>query len=206
MKRRTRNIYTDAQKAEMWSRWQKGDSMHDIVGSFDRYHSSIQRILTENGGIRPRQRKRSPLALTLEEREIISRVLAQQLSERAIATQLGRSPLTISREIRRNGGYAAYRANRAENAAWERGLRPKPCKLALQPKLARMVTRKLLLEWSPGQNAGWLRQYFPKGTDLSVHSQAKLNAVARRLNERPRKTLGFEKPADRLNVCVASTD
>ena len=49
MKRRTRNIYTDAQKAEMWSRWQKGDSMHDIAGSFDRYHSSIQRILTENG-------------------------------------------------------------------------------------------------------------------------------------------------------------
>ena len=99
MKRKTRNIYTDAQKAEMWSRWQKGDSMHDIARSFDRYHSSIQRLLTENGGIRPRQRKRSPLALTLEEREIISRGLAQQLSQRAIATQLGRSPLPRARAL-----------------------------------------------------------------------------------------------------------
>ncbi len=168
MTRRTRVVYTDAQKAEMWDRWQNGESMHEIARSFDRYHSSIQRILTRNGGIRPRQRKRSPLALTLAEREVISRGLAQQLSLRAIASQLGRSPSTVSREIQRNGGYAAYRASKAEKAAWQRALRPKPCKLASRPALTRVIAMKLQLEWSPEQIAGWLRQRYPQDERYQV--------------------------------------
>ena len=385
MKYRTRIYYSEEQKSLMWDRWQKGDSLHSIARLFDRSHGSIAGILSRTGGIRPPQRKRSCLALSLSEREDISRSLAMGSSMRIIATQLGRSPSTISREINRNGGYDQYRAAEAEQAAWDRALRPKLCKLAGNKQLARTVVKKLQLEWSPQQVAGWLkreypdneaynvshetiykslyiqsrgvlkkellkalrsqrimrrarnsslkqqgpgkitnavsiserpasaedravpghwegdliagtnnsfiatlverhsrylmlakvknkdsesviaalikqskklpaelyksltwdrgtemarhqkftlatnidvyfcdpkspwqrgsnentnrllRQYFPKGTDLALHSQAKLNAVARRLNERPRKTLEYETPAERFNACVALT-
>jgi IS30 family transposase len=385
MKQRPRIYYTENQKALMWDRWQKGDSLHQIAQLFDRHHPSIHRILAETGGIRPAPRHRSSSALTLAEREEISRAVVMGHSLRSIATSLGRAPSTISREINRNGGRAGYRASQADQAAWDRAHRPKICKLVENRALARIVAGKLRMEWSPEQIAGWLkrtypddenyqvshetiyrslfiqargalkkallqhlrrtrmmrrsrhhtqktadhgritdtvsirerpasvedravpghwegdllfgshnsqiatlverhtryvmlvkvdsketetvinalikhahklpqelyksltwdrgkemadhkrftlatdikvyfcdpqnpwqrgsnentngllRQYFPKGMDLSTVSQAKLNAVARRLNERPRKTLNFETPAERFNQCVAST-
>jgi len=385
MKYRKQIRYSEEQKSQMWDRWQKGESLCSIARLFDRGHSSISRIISITGGIRPPKRRRSRLALSLSEREDISRSLATGSSMRMIAAQLGRSPSTISREINRNGGVDQYRAAEAEQAAWDRALRPKFCKLAGSKRLTRTIVKKLQLEWSPQQVAGWLkrehpdneaynvshetiykslyiqsrgvlkkellkalrsqrimrrarksslkgqglgkitnavsiserpasvedravpghwegdliggtnnsfiatlverhsryvmlakvknkdsesviaalikqskklpdelyksltwdrgtemarhqdftlatnidvyfcdpkspwqrgsnentnrllRQYFPKGTDLALHSQAKLNAVARRLNERPRKTLEYETPAERFNACVALT-
>jgi IS30 family transposase len=127
---RTRIKYTDEQKAEMWDRWQRGESLNSIGRVFDRPSSSIFGQLAPSGGIRPATRQRSRLALRLSEREEISRGVASHLSLRSIASQLGRSPSTIGREIKRNGGYDSYRAAQADQAAWDRAGRPKRCKLA----------------------------------------------------------------------------
>ena len=378
--------FTTVEKTELWDRWQRGESTKVIGRAFGKHQASIYFQLAPYGGIRPAPRHRSKLALTLSEREEISRGIVAQLSIRSIATLLGRSPSTVSREICRNGGYDQYRAALADEQAWANTLRPKRCKLTSFPLLRRLVEAKLRLNWSPEQIAGWLkrtypgeeayhvshetiyrslfvqargalkkellqhlrskrttlrrprhakqtgstrgkikdaisiskrpasvadravpghwegdllsgsnssfiatlverhsrylmlakldnketqavvsalikqakklptelyksltwdrgheladhkrftmatdidvyfcdpqspwqrgsnentngllRQYFPKGTDLSLHSQSLLNKVARELNERPRKTLEFETPAERFNACVAST-
>ena len=165
---RPRIHYTESQKALMWERWQKGESLQQIAQLFDRNHSSIQGILAATGGIRPAPRSRSRLALTLAEREEISRAVVAGHSMRSIAAQLGRAPSTISREIKRNGGQEGYRASRADQAAWDRGRRPKAGKLAANRVLARLVAGKLRLQWSPEQVAGWLKRTYPDDTSRQV--------------------------------------
>jgi IS30 family transposase len=168
MKQRPRIYYTESQKALMWERWQKGESLQQIAQLFDRNHSSVQGILAETGGIRPAQRRRSRLALTLAEREEISRAVVAGHSIRSIASLLGRAPSTISREIKRNGGHESYRAAQADRAAWDRAHRPKICKLAENRTLARIVAGRLQLQWSPEQIAGWLKHTYPDDETLQV--------------------------------------
>ena len=168
MKYRTRTFYTAEQKALMWERWKRGDSLHKIATQFDRYHTSVRGIIAATGGICPPKRGRSRLALTLAEREEISRSVAAGQSARSIAAVLERAPSTISREIKRNGGAEGYRANQADQSAWDRAHRPKTCKLTQNRTLARLVAAKLQLQWSPEQIAGWLKRTYPNDPSSQV--------------------------------------
>ncbi len=168
MKRRPRIHYTESQRALMWERWQQGDSLQQIAQLFDRHHSSIECILAEGGGIRPAQRRRSRLALTLAEREEISRAVAAGQSIYSIAASLGRAPSTIYREIKRNGDQKCYRASQADQAAWDRAHRPKTCKLVENRTLAHIVAGKLQMQWSPEQIAGWLKHTYPDDESYQV--------------------------------------
>jgi len=168
MKQRPRIYYSAEQKSLMWDRWQAGDSTYEIARLFDRGHSSVQGVLAETGGIRPRPRSRSRLALTLAEREEISRGMVAGRSLRAIAASLDRAPSTVSREISRNRGRRRYRASRADQAAWDRARRPKTCKLVKNRALARVVARKLRDLWSPEQIAGWLKYAYPDDENFQV--------------------------------------
>ena len=168
MKQRPRIYYSETQKAIMWDRWQRGESLHDIAQLFDRGHSSIERILCETGGFRPRPRLRSRLALSLTEREEISRGVVACRSMRAMAALLGRAPSSISREISRNGGCQGYRASEADQAAWEQARRPKRCRLVQNRALARVVAQKLKQRWSPEQIAGWLKQTYAEDESYQV--------------------------------------
>ena len=168
MKQRRRIYYSSEQKNLMWDRWQAGDSLHEIARLFDRGHSSVHGVFSETGGIRPRPRGRSQLALTASEREEISRGMVAGQSLRSIAASLGRAPSTVSREINRNGGRRNYRASKADQAAWDRARRRQTCKLVKNRALARVVARNLRGLWSPEQIAGWLKYEYPDDENMQV--------------------------------------
>ena len=167
-KKRRRFRLTAAQREEVWDRWQRGERMKAIGRALGRPSSSIWCQIKPHGGIRPRKRCRSRLALTLAEREEISRGIVAGSSIRSIARLLDRDPSTVSREIKRNGGPRRYRAALAEKRAWQQALRPKTCKLADNESLRDQVTEKLELEWSPEQIAGWLKRTYPEDETYHV--------------------------------------
>jgi IS30 family transposase len=161
--------FTAPQKAELWERWKNGQCVADIARALGRRNKSgVYRILAHDGGIVPMPRRRAAGSLRLEEREEISRGIAAGGLIRQIARDLGRSPSTVSREVRRNGGSLAYRASQADGRAWDRARRPKSCRLAQSAPLRWRVAQKLALQWSPQQIAGWLKQRFPTDPDMQL--------------------------------------
>jgi hypothetical protein len=143
--------FTAGQSAELWERWKKGEGLKSIGRAFGKPSSCIFAHLRPSGGIMPPARRRSRLALTMAEREEISRGIVEGQSVRAIARMLARAASTVSREISRNGGVGRYRAATADKLAWKQALRPKSCKLAMHGQLRQAVVRKLELNWSPEQ-------------------------------------------------------
>lgn len=157
-----------SERNELWARWRRGEPLREIARALHRSQSSIYQMVDVEGGIAPRPRRRSRLALTAVEREEISRQLAQGHSLRTIGRGLGRAASTTSREVGRNYGRWMYRAGAADRRAWRQSRRPKRCRLASRPALRRAVATKLAEQWSPQQISGWLRQTFPSDPDMQV--------------------------------------
>jgi len=156
------------EKRDVWRRWKAGESLHEIGRAFDKTPSSIHCVLLPRGGIPPRARRRSRLALTRSEREDISRGIASGSTFREIARHLDRAVSTVSREVTRHGGRPAYRAHAADDQAWKLTLRPKRCLLAVNRKLRDIVASKLILDWSPEQISGWLKSHYPDNESMRV--------------------------------------
>jgi transposase, IS30 family len=160
--------FSAAQKADIWCRWKAGDSWHKIGRAFGEEHSFIRCLLLRHGGFVPLVHRRSPRALTLAEREDISRGIASGSSIREIAKRLDRVASTVSREVARHGGRPEYRANEADSQAWESALRPQRRLLAIHGRLQKVVASKLMLDWSPKQISGWLKIRYPDDQSMRV--------------------------------------
>ena len=163
-----RSRLSPTEKTEIWKQWKSGQTLHAIGRVFGRPHPTIRKLLLPRGGIAPAPRRRSRLALTLAEREDISRGIASGSSIREIARHLDRAASTVGREVNRHGGRPTYRAHEADDQAWESALRPKTCLLAMHRRLREVVASKLILEWSPEQISGWLKTEYPEDERMRV--------------------------------------
>jgi IS30 family transposase len=159
---------SSARRAEMWNRWKAGQSLNAIGRALGKDKQVIHFLLARHGGIAPPARRRSPRALTLAEREDISRGIAGGCSMRTVAQRLNRAPSTVSREVARHGGRAQYRASEADQRTWHSALRPKPFLLATHTTLQEIVASKLIVDWSPEQISGWLKTEYSEDESLRV--------------------------------------
>jgi IS30 family transposase len=157
-----------AGRKELWERWSAGESISDIARALKKAPGSIHGLIGATGGLSPPVRRGRGCALTPPEREEISRGLATGDSLRAIAARLDRPASTVCREVNRNGGRGRYRAQKAEERAWERARRPKRCLLAIDDRLRDLVAEKLKADWSPEQISGWLRKEYPEDEAMYV--------------------------------------
>ena len=144
----------------VWTAWRAGTPQRVIARALGRPAGTIDSLIRTAGGLPPRPRRRAAHSLTLAERDEIACGVAEGRSLRALSRQLGRAPSTVSREVQRHGGRSAYRASRADAAAWQAARRPQPCRLAQRGRLRGLVTRRLAARWSPEQIAGWLRRTY----------------------------------------------
>lgn len=164
------NKLSEAQREQLWSYYRLGYNCTAIARMLGGHTSSqaVRWYVKQRGGISPAARRRHPGALSMTEREEISRGLQAGQSLRALARQLGRAPSSISREVRRHGGRNCYRAVAADQQAWRAARRPKPCRLRERAALCEVVRQKLCEKWSPQQIAGWLPKAFASDHSMRV--------------------------------------
>jgi IS30 family transposase len=160
-----------AELSEVFKRYKAGERLSDIARSLGAWPGTVHSALQRHGGIAPPERRRAARALSLDEREEISRGLVAGDSVQRIAARLRRAPSTVSREILKNGGIDGYRAACAEKRAWTQSRRPKVCKLVKSPKLATLVATKLAEYWSPQQIQQWLREQHPNTPEMNVRTR-----------------------------------
>lgn len=160
---------SESELSVLWDRWEAGESQRAIARELGRPPETVRGRLLASGWRRPGPvGEWCPLRLSMAEREEISRGIARCESLRSIASRLGRSPSTVSREVRVNGGYDLYRATVAHRGSRVRAKRPKAMKLAACPRLRGVVEEKLGLWWSPAQISLWLETEYGDDQEMRV--------------------------------------
>jgi IS30 family transposase len=159
---------SDAERRRIAELLAEGAPVWRLHKEINRSRHAIRRAVVALHRPPKREPRRSPLRLSLAEREEISRGLAAAEPIRGIARRLGRAPSTVCRDVAANGGRDRYRACAADRRAVRLLHRPKPAKLAVCPRLRQVVESKLELRWSPQQIAGWLALAYPDDPEMQV--------------------------------------